>query len=115
MQSGETMTTKISVRHDGQEKEVKLTDDVRDSLNDAGATFISKSERALRQRVEELLYNIAEVKPRGARRRTEVVVTDHEGDGSLDHGQPTKIDEADDVEFRMIRPDGITVGWSDDE
>jgi len=99
---------------DGEYQRVELTEDVRDVLDKQGIE-LPKGEKQLVKRVEELLYNIVEVKPRDAISRTEVVVTDTNDGASLDHGQPQMLDEADDVQITMIRPDEITVGWSDEE
>lgn len=109
------MNETIKFRYDGKYHEVQLTENVRQTLNSYGARIPSKSEKELVARVEELLYDIAEVKPRNAGSKIEVEVSDGCGRASLDYGQPQALDEADDVEIRMIREDRITVGWSEED
>lgn len=113
MRFGETMSETVRIVSDGAEYETEMTENLRKDLANIGFYFPNKSEQALAERVEELMYDLVKVEPRGAIAHTEVEVS-YEGEASFDHGQPTKLDHADDVEIRMIRPDRITVGWSEE-
>lgn len=106
------MTDTIKIIQHGEEQEVELTPAVRRTLEDAGANVYTEDEHELKERVEDLLYGLVTVTPRGASGRSEVYVQDNsKEEASIDHGQPQKIDEADDIVITMIRPDKFTVGW----
>jgi len=100
------------IRIGGEVKTVQLTSDFCDVLSDQGIDH-PKSAKKLTERVKELLYDLIEIRPRPSENRTEVIVTDHQGNVSFDVGQMTKIDHADDVEIRMIRETGMYIGWSE--
>lgn len=108
------MSETVEIKVGDRKHEAEMTDELRGDLSDIGFHFPDRSEEALAERVEELMYSLVEVEPRGARAHTEVEVS-FEEEASFDHGQPTKLDHADDVEIRMIRPDKITVGWSEED
>lgn len=110
------MTETIEICQNGEIQEVKLTPQLKDALEREGAELYTQSEYELKERVEELLYSLVTVTPRGARNHDEVHVQDESSkEASVDYGQPQLIDEADDVQITMIRPDRFTVGWKTDE
>lgn len=108
------MSETVEIKVGDRKHEAEMTDELRGDLSDIGFHFPDRSEEALAERVKEILYSLVEVEPREALGRNEVKVSD-DGEATLDHGQPQKLDHADDVEIRMVRPDGITVGWSDND
>ena len=108
--------SEICFQYDGEVQNVKLTDDLRHEINNAGGDIPRKSELELKERVEDLLYDLVEVTPRGCNAVAEVEVRDSMNyEASIDHGQTQKIDEADDVVITMIRPDRFVIGWSEDQ
>lgn len=110
------MSETIKVVQDGRVQELKLTPQLRGALEREGADLYTADEIELKERVEDLLYSLVSVTPRGCTTKAEVHVQETSKEvASIDHGQTQKIDEANDIVITMIRPEQFTVGWAEDQ